>query len=190
MSGFVTVSNLMRNIHEELKRFARPRADPAGRAALGVRPRQVTVRAAENNNAAALKIGYSDGLGGWRSASRRASSRRPGRCGPRLFRRYKIIDAYSGDKLDAIAIMCGDSWRRSRRPLSFDGFSEGNDMIIGKPGINSIKDLKGNRWPRRKSGRAPSPAGSTEAKRMDEKDVTIKKMLTKDTVGAWEGRGR
>lgn len=60
------------------------------------------------------------------------------------------IDAFSANKVDAVtivatdALVTGASGGKSKIIALLD-FSEGSDMIIGKPGINSIKDLKGQK---------------------------------------------
>ena len=54
------------------------------------------------------------------------------------------IKAYTAEKLDGIFIACGDSLTaRSSVIIVLTDYSDGNDMIIGKEGIKSIKDLKG-----------------------------------------------
>jgi NitT/TauT family transport system substrate-binding protein len=60
------------------------------------------------------------------------------------------IDAFSANKVDAVtivatdALVTGASGGKSKIIALLD-FSEGSDMIIGKPGIESIKDLKGQK---------------------------------------------
>jgi len=60
------------------------------------------------------------------------------------------IDAYSANKVDAVtivatdALVTGASGSKSKIIALLD-FSEGSDMIVGKPGIESIKDLKGKK---------------------------------------------
>jgi NitT/TauT family transport system substrate-binding protein len=60
------------------------------------------------------------------------------------------IDAFSAGKVDAVcvvatdALVTGASGGKSKIIALLD-FSEGSDMIVGKPGINSIKDLKGQK---------------------------------------------
>ncbi|HLP77409.1 MAG TPA: ABC transporter substrate-binding protein [Candidatus Paceibacterota bacterium] len=60
------------------------------------------------------------------------------------------IDAFSAGKVDAVTIVAGDamvsgaSGAKSKFVCITD-FSEGNDMIVGGPGVNSIKDLKGKK---------------------------------------------
>ena len=60
------------------------------------------------------------------------------------------IDAFSAGKVDAVtvvgsdALVTGASGGKSKIVALLD-FSEGSDMIVGVPGVNSIKDLKGKK---------------------------------------------
>lgn len=60
------------------------------------------------------------------------------------------IDAFAAGKIDADMIVAGDdmvsgaSGAKSKIVCLVD-YSDGSDMIIGAPGINSIKDLKGKK---------------------------------------------
>lgn len=60
------------------------------------------------------------------------------------------IDAFSANKVDAVtvvgtdALVAGASGAKSKIVCLLD-FSEGSDMIIGAPGVESIKDLKGKK---------------------------------------------
>ncbi|HSH94498.1 MAG TPA: ABC transporter substrate-binding protein [Roseimicrobium sp.] len=60
------------------------------------------------------------------------------------------IDAFSAGKVDGItiaasdALVAGANGAKSKILMAID-YSDGNDKIIGKPGINSIKDLKGKK---------------------------------------------
>jgi len=61
------------------------------------------------------------------------------------------IDAFSAGKIDGDCIVGGDalgagaSSKTKSKFVCLIDFSEGSDMIIGKPGVNSIKDLKGQK---------------------------------------------
>src|SRR5262249_46974914 len=60
------------------------------------------------------------------------------------------IEAYEAGKVDAILIACGDSLPTGAhgKPstiIVLTDYSNGNDMIIGKKGVESIKDLKGKK---------------------------------------------
>jgi NitT/TauT family transport system substrate-binding protein len=99
------------------------------------------------------------------------------------------IDAYTGNKLDGILIACGDSLpAKSSVIIVLTDFSEGNDMIIGKKGVDSIKDLKGKT--------VGLEVGlvehmlllkALEDNGLKESDVTISKMETTATPGALKG---
>jgi NitT/TauT family transport system substrate-binding protein len=60
------------------------------------------------------------------------------------------IDAFSAGKVDAVTIVAGDalvsgaSGAKSKFVCLTD-YSEGSDMIVGGPGVNSIMDLKGKK---------------------------------------------
>lgn len=60
------------------------------------------------------------------------------------------IDAFAAGKVDAVTIVAGDalvsgaSGAKSKFVCLTD-YSEGSDMIVGAPGIESIKDLKGKK---------------------------------------------
>jgi NitT/TauT family transport system substrate-binding protein len=60
------------------------------------------------------------------------------------------IDAFSADKVDAVMVVATDamvtgSTGGKSKIIALLDYSEGSDMIIGAPGINSIKDLKNKR---------------------------------------------
>lgn len=60
------------------------------------------------------------------------------------------IDAFSAGRIDADCIVASDALGAGAagapsRFIAILDYSNGSDMIIGKPGINSIKDLKGRK---------------------------------------------
>ena len=60
------------------------------------------------------------------------------------------IDAFAAGKIDADCIVASDAMGAGAtgapsKFIAIIDYSEGSDMIIGKPGINSIKDLKGQK---------------------------------------------
>jgi len=57
------------------------------------------------------------------------------------------IEAYSAKKVDAVNIVCGDSLTANRlsKAIVLTDYSNGNDMIIAKKEITSIKELKGKK---------------------------------------------
>ncbi len=96
------------------------------------------------------------------------------------------IDAYTANKLDGIFIACGDSLKeKASIIIVLTDFSDGNDMLIGKKGIDSIKDLKG-----KTIGLELNVvehmllAAALEKNGLTEKDITISKMKTEDTTAA------
>jgi NitT/TauT family transport system substrate-binding protein len=60
------------------------------------------------------------------------------------------IDAFSAGKIDADCIVASDALGAGAagapsKFIAIIDFSEGSDMIVGKPGIKSLKDLKGQK---------------------------------------------
>ncbi len=60
------------------------------------------------------------------------------------------IDAFAAGKIDADCIVASDAMGAgatgaASKFIAIIDYSEGSDMIIGKPGINSIKDLQGQK---------------------------------------------
>ncbi len=57
------------------------------------------------------------------------------------------IDEYSAGKVDGVLIVCGDSLTAGKpsTAIVLTDYSDGNDMLIGKEGINSVKDMKGKK---------------------------------------------
>ncbi|MDP9173815.1 MAG: ABC transporter substrate-binding protein [Planctomycetota bacterium] len=112
------------------------------------------------------------------------------------------IDAFAAGKVDAVTIVSGDAvvtgaGGKPSAAILLEDYSNGNDMIIGKPGIDSIKDLKG-----KKVGveyglvEHELLMKAMETNGMSETDVNIVKVSTNDTpqtlasgsvdaVGAW-----
>jgi NitT/TauT family transport system substrate-binding protein len=60
------------------------------------------------------------------------------------------MDAFSAGKIDAVTVTNGDalvmaSGGAKNVMIMLTDYSNGNDMIVGKPGIKSLKDLKGKK---------------------------------------------
>jgi len=58
------------------------------------------------------------------------------------------LDAFGANKVDAVAVVATDALVNGAtgaksKIIALLDYSEGSDMIVGKPGIESIKDLKG-----------------------------------------------
>jgi NitT/TauT family transport system substrate-binding protein len=60
------------------------------------------------------------------------------------------MEAFQAGKVDAVTVASGDSLvmgaaGKAMKCILLTDYSNGNDMIVGKAGINSIKDLKGKK---------------------------------------------
>ena len=102
---------------------------------------------------APLKIGYSDWPGwvAWQVAIDKGWLKDAGVDADfQWFDYVASMDAFAAGKLDAVSVTNGDalvmggSGTKSVMILVND-YSNGNDMIIAKPGIKSLKDLKGKK---------------------------------------------
>jgi NitT/TauT family transport system substrate-binding protein len=102
-------------------------------------------------NAEALKIGYSDWLGYTvlEVAKQKDWFKEAGVEVEMVWFDYlPSLDAFSAGKIDGVCVVATDALvngangAKSKIVALLD-YSDGQDMIIGKPGINSIKDLKG-----------------------------------------------
>jgi NitT/TauT family transport system substrate-binding protein len=100
-----------------------------------------------------LKIGYSDWPGwvAWQVAIDKGWFKQAGVDVKFEWFDYSAsMDAFSAGKIDAVTVTNGDALvtgaggAKSVMILLTD-YSNGNDMIIGKPGIKSLKDLKGKK---------------------------------------------
>jgi NitT/TauT family transport system substrate-binding protein len=98
-----------------------------------------------------LKIGYSDWMGyaGLEVAKQKDWFKEAGVEVELVWFDYLAgLDAFSAGKVDGVAcvgsdaLVVGSNGAKSKIIALLD-YSDGADMIIGKPGINSIKDLKG-----------------------------------------------
>jgi NitT/TauT family transport system substrate-binding protein len=96
------------------------------------------------------------------------------------------IDAYTAGKLDGILIACNDSLpAKSSKIIVLTDFSEGNDMIIGKPGLDSIKDLKGKTIGLEENlVEHLLLVAALEKNELKEGDVKLKKVKTEETTQA------
>jgi NitT/TauT family transport system substrate-binding protein len=103
--------------------------------------------------AAPIKIGYSDwpGFTVLEVAKQKGWFKDAGLDVELVWFEYSpSIDAFAAGKVDGVTIVAGDdmvtgaSGAKSKIVCLID-YSEGSDMIIGVPGIESIKDLKGKK---------------------------------------------
>lgn len=107
-----------------------------------------TLRAAEP-----LKIGYSDWPGwiAWEVAIQKGWFKEAGVDVEFVWMEYvPSMDALAAGKLDATGMTNGDALVYGANGskaicILANDYSDGNDMIIAKPGINSLKDLKGKK---------------------------------------------
>lgn len=103
--------------------------------------------------AAPLKIGYSDWPGwvAWQVAIEKGWFKEAGvDVQFEWFDYVASMDAYSANKLDAVAVTNGDALVTGANGaksvmILINDYSNGNDMIVAKPGIKSLKDLKGKK---------------------------------------------
>ncbi|MDP4849889.1 MAG: ABC transporter substrate-binding protein, partial [Verrucomicrobiales bacterium] len=100
-----------------------------------------------------LKIGYSDWPGwvAWEIAIKKDWFKEEGV--DVKFEWYDYVesmDAYAAGQLDGVGMTNGDALvtGATGKPsvgILINDFSNGNDMIVAKPGIESVKDLKGKK---------------------------------------------
>jgi NitT/TauT family transport system substrate-binding protein len=136
-----------------------------------------------------LKIGYSDwpGYTAWEVAIQKGFFKDAGVDVQFIWFEYgPSIDAFTAGKIDANCIVAGDAMVTGAGGKPSTGivlldYSNGNDMIIGKPGINSIKDLKG-KTVAVEFGLVEHELllKGLEANGMTADDVTIQKIATND----------
>ncbi|MEJ2509163.1 MAG: ABC transporter substrate-binding protein [Gammaproteobacteria bacterium] len=118
-------------------------------AVLGALMLSATAQAA----AAPLKIGYSDWPGwvAWQVAIEKQWFKQAGvDVKFQWFDYVASMDAFAAGKLDAVAMTNGDALvtgatGAKSRMIIINDYSNGNDMVIGAPGIDSLKDLKGKK---------------------------------------------
>ena len=100
-----------------------------------------------------LKIGYSDwpGFVAWQVAIDKGWFKEAGvDVKFEWFDYGASIEAYSAGKLDSVGLTNGDALTvgaggAKNTMIMITDYSNGNDMIIAKPGIKSLKDLKGKK---------------------------------------------
>lgn len=116
-------------------------------------PLVILAGASSAQAAAPLKIGYSDWPGwvAWQVAIDKGWFKEAGV--PVTFEWFDYsasMEAFAAGKIDAVtmtngdALVTGSTGGKSVMLLLTD-YSNGNDMLIGKPGVRSIKDLKGKK---------------------------------------------
>src|SRR6266481_4902787 len=109
--------------------------------------------AAQPVSAAPLTIGYSDWPGwvAWQVAIDKGWLKAAGLDVTFQWFDYSAsMDAYSAGKIDADLVTNGDGLVTGAGGgkgimIMLTDYSNGNDMIVGKPGVKTIKDLKGKK---------------------------------------------
>ena len=145
---------------------------------------------AGNASADPLKIGYSDWPGwvAWEIAIEKHMFEKVGvDVQFEWFDYVASMDAFASGQLDAVAMTNGDalvtgSTGGRNVMILINDYSNGNDMVVGAPGIKSIKDLKG-----KKVGVEVGFVGhllllnALEKNGMTEKDVELVNVPTNET---------
>jgi NitT/TauT family transport system substrate-binding protein len=156
--------------------------------------------------AAPLKIGYSDWPGwvAWQVAIEKGWLKEAGVDAQfEWFDYVASMDAFAAGKIDGVTVTNGDalvmaSGGAKNVMILLTDYSNGNDMIVGKPGIKSLKDLKGKKIGL-ESGFVEHLLllNGLEKVGMKESDVTIVNTKTNETaqalasgdlaaIGAWQ----
>jgi NitT/TauT family transport system substrate-binding protein len=113
----------------------------------------LTLAAGSLRAAEPLKIGYSDWPGwiAWEVAIQKGWFKEAGVDVEFVWMEYvPSMDAFAAGKLDGVGMTNGDALTYGANgtkavTILVNDFSNGNDMIIAKPGINSVKELKGRK---------------------------------------------
>lgn len=100
-----------------------------------------------------LKIAYSDWPGwvAWDIAARKGFFEKHGvDVELKWFEYLASMDAYAAGKVDAVCVANGDSLVMNATGarnimILVNDFSNGNDKVVARPGIESVKDLKGKK---------------------------------------------
>jgi NitT/TauT family transport system substrate-binding protein len=103
--------------------------------------------------AEALKIAYSDwpGWTAWQVGIDKGWFKEAGvDVGFEWFEYVPSMEAFAAGKVDAVCMTNGDALVTGAtgspsKTILINDFSNGNDMIVAKPGIDSVKDLKGKK---------------------------------------------
>lgn len=141
-----------------------------------------------------LKIGYSDWPGwvAWEIAIQKGWFKETGvDVKFEWFEYVPSMEAYAANKVDAVAMTNGDqlvngATGAKSKAIIINDYSNGNDMLVAKPGIKSVKDLKG-----KKIGVELGFVDhllvlkALEANGMKEKDVTLVNVPTGETPKAF-----
>jgi NitT/TauT family transport system substrate-binding protein len=104
-------------------------------------------------HAAPLKIGYSDwpGYTAFEVAKQKGWFKEAGVEVEMIWFDYlPSLDAFAANKIDGVCVVATDALVNGAngaksKIIALLDYTDGNDMVIGAPGINSIKDLKGKK---------------------------------------------
>ncbi|MEI8292781.1 MAG: ABC transporter substrate-binding protein [bacterium] len=146
------------------------------------------------SHAEALKIGYSDwpGWTAWQVGIDKGWFKEAGvDVDFEWFEYVPSMEAFAAGKVDAVCMTNGDALVTGAtgapsKTILINDYSNGNDMIVAKPGINSVKDLKG-----KKIGVEVGFVDhlllikALEANGMKESDVTLVNVPTHETPKAF-----
>lgn len=141
-----------------------------------------------------LKIGYSDWPGwvAWEIAIQKGWFKDAGvDVKFEWFEYVPSMEAYAANKVDAVAMTNGDqlvngATGAKSKAIIINDYSNGNDMLVAKPGIKSVKELKG-----KKIGVELGFVDhllvlkALEANGLKEKDVTLVNVPTAETPKAF-----
>lgn len=113
----------------------------------------LTFATAFSSSAAPLKIAYSDWPGwvAWEIAIQKGWIKQAGVDAEFLWFEYgPSMEAFTAGKVDAVMVTNGDALVTGANGaknviIMLTDYSNGNDMIIARPGIRSIKELKGKK---------------------------------------------
>jgi NitT/TauT family transport system substrate-binding protein len=154
----------------------------------------LTPDAARAQTAKPLKIAYSDWPGwvAWQVAIDKGWFKEAGVAVEfEWFEYVPSMEAFSAGKVDAVCMTNGDALVTGAtgalsKMILINDYSNGNDMVVAKPGIKSVKELKG-----RKIGVEVGFVGhllllkALEANGMKESDVTLVNVPTHETPKAF-----
>ena len=159
-----------------------------------------------SNAATPLKVGYSDWPGwvAWQVAIDKGWFKEAGvDVQFEWFDYVASMDAFTAGKIDGVTVTNGDalvtgSGGAKNVMILLTDYSNGNDMIVGKPGVKSLKDLKGKKIGL-ESGFVEHLLllNGLEKAGMKESDITIVNTKTNETpqalasgdlaaIGAWQ----
>lgn len=171
-----------------------PAPSPAAETAAASASAAPTVAApAPAPSGPALKIAYSDWPGwiAWDIAIQKGFFKEAGVAVDFVWFEYvPSMDAFSAGKVDGVTVTNGDalvtgSSGAPSKCILMNDYSNGNDMIVAKPGIKTMADLKG-----KKIGVEVGFVDhllllkALESAKLTEKDVTIKNVTTDQTPQA------